>query len=340
MLHVTGVAGVLQGRDPGRPRVPKFGRRLYASGFGTGTKRETEVDTWVERKARLYGRDEIRVRPLVRRQMNNFLGRLERARFVGVVADYDGTLCATDDRYDLPPRRHEQGNSIGSLRPALLLGLQPAGGHPSGRKLRESLQKEYWSRVIVGRYNGAVVHLLDDEPSTATGSYDADLQSIGEVLAPLLQEIGVDVQTRPFQVSCIPEATGIEPKFLRRLVESNIAGYPSHKVVESSHSVDVISRSTIKLSVINAVRQTAGPDGQILAIGDRGDEGGNDSELLSWPHALSVDRVSARLDTGYNLAPPGRLGTSATLIYLRALIQRTEGIRFELRKRNKPEGRK
>ena len=32
--------------------------------------------------------------------MNHFLGRLERAQFVGVVADYDGTLCATDDRYD------------------------------------------------------------------------------------------------------------------------------------------------------------------------------------------------------------------------------------------------
>ena len=68
---------------------------------------------------------------------------------------------------------------------------------------------------------------------------------------------------------------------LRSLVECHVASYPGHKVVESSHSVDVISRSTTKLSVVDAVRQTAGSGGQILAIGDRADDGGNDSELLS-----------------------------------------------------------
>ena len=329
VLHATSIAGVLQGRDPGRPSVPKFGRRLYASGFGAETKREVGMDTWVERKARLYGREEIRIRPLVRSQMNHFLGRLERAQFVGVVADYDGTLCATDDRHDsLQEDMSRELNRL--LACGIILGIATGRGSSVVEKLRESLQQEYWSRVVVGRYNGAIVHLLDDDPPTASCSYDADLQSIGKGLAPLLQEIGVGVQTRAFQVSCIPKATGIEPRVLRSLVECHVASYPGHKVVESSHSVDVISRSTTKLSVVDAVRQTAGSGGQILAIGDRADDGGNDSELLSWPHALSVNRVSARLDTGYNLALPGELGITATLMYLRALVPRAEGVRFDL----------
>jgi len=63
-----------------------------------------------------------------------------------------------------------------------------------------------------------------------------------------------------------------------------------------------------------------------IVIGDRGAFPGNDYALLSMPHSLSVDRVSADPDTCWNLAPSGMTGSDAALLYLSALERVGPGV--------------
>ena len=56
----------------------------------------------------------------------------------------------------------------------------------------------------------------------------------------------------------------------------------------------------------------------ILAIGDQGQYGGNDFEMLNIPQSLSVDKVSSSLQTCWNLSPAGLSGANATLALLRS----------------------
>jgi hypothetical protein len=92
------------------------------------------------------------------------------------------------------------------------------------------------------------------------------------------------------------------------------------KVVESGHSVDVVPRATSKRAVVDHL----GADlGHVLLIGDQGEVGGNDFELLSYSDlSLSVDRVSADGSRCWNLSDDGTAGPALLARYLRAVQTR------------------
>jgi hypothetical protein len=101
-------------------------------------------------------------------------------------------------------------------------------------------------------------------------------------------------------------------------------------MVRSSHSIDVLAPGISKLSVVSSLRKTFSlkADAVVLCIGDRGRWPGNDYDLLSLPHSLSVDEVSTSSETCWNLAAPGHRGSQALVDYLNAI--RTDGRAFRM----------
>jgi hypothetical protein len=106
-------------------------------------------------------------------------------------------------------------------------------------------------------------------------------------------------------------------------VRLRLAGYTA---LNSSHSVDVLAPTVSKLNLLEFLRSRLGtPSAAFLCVGDSGAWPGNDHDLLSTPYALSVDSVSARFDTCWNLLPAGCSGPRGLRLYLEGLVTQASG---------------
>jgi hypothetical protein len=85
--------------------------------------------------------------------------------------------------------------------------------------------------------------------------------------------------------------------------------------------VDVVTEKAGKLLVVRdaCLRLGLDPLTQVLRLGDGGDFGGNDYELLSEGLALSVDAVPPGVDQCWNLLPRMLGGVRGTEYYLQNL---------------------
>ena len=94
------------------------------------------------------------------------------------------------------------------------------------------------------------------------------------------------------------------------------------RVFASGHSIDVLTEVAHKGLVIDEVSRWAGADPltEILRLGDAGEAGGNDYELLREGLSLSVDTCSGVPHTCWNLLPLDRMGVVGTAHYLRSLV--------------------
>ena len=336
-LRITGWAGVSRDIDPGRPGVPKFGRKLYhlplprpqrVPGLPRLTPREAAAIT---RKAgvglgHLAASGEL---GRWREALLVFRKRLRDARFAGIVLDYDGTVVDARHRFD--PPKPEMVAELARLAGA---GVRVAIATGRGKSVRRDLQRclphTLWPLVLVGYYNGADVALLDDDNAPdGSGNVCAALQTLGAALHrhPELSK-SVCQEDRPFQITL--EATRVMPEGrLWDLVHHVVllAGADDVGVTRSSHSVDIVATGVSKLNVVRRLRETVG-DAPILTIGDRGCWPGNDHELLSEPYALGVDEISVDPATCWHLGEPGQRGPTVTLGYLSALETHDGRVRF------------
>ena len=102
---------------------------------------------------------------------------------------------------------------------------------------------------------------------------------------------------------------------------------PLLKVLKSGHSVDVVPSWTSKRAVADNVDVEPS---EVLLIGDQGEVGGNDFELLSYSDlSLSVDRVSADGSRCWNLSEEGVSGPTLLVRYLQAIQTRRNSAMFE-----------
>ena len=162
-IYLTAWAAAAQALDPGRPRVPHFGRRIYRLNAWKriADHKAEQRSKILERKT---GRSAIEFAGTTlgeewHRALDSFLDRMKRARFGVVVCDYDGTLCAPNYRYTRPaPSICERLDEI--LHAGLAIGIATGRGKSVRIALRESIEKSYWGRVIVGYYNGSQVASL------------------------------------------------------------------------------------------------------------------------------------------------------------------------------------
>jgi hydroxymethylpyrimidine pyrophosphatase-like HAD family hydrolase/fructoselysine-6-P-deglycase FrlB-like protein len=325
-----GGRGQKVGIDPGRPGVPLFGRRIYHLTIGK-RKRINQFAQWrnhvLTRKA---GWREGTQTTQWNFALTEFLERLQNTTFHGIVFDYDGTLCDSHERFT-GICQEISVELIRILKARIPIGIATGRGKSVKNALRLVLPEEHWSSVLIGCYSGAQIARLSDSLNP-NQSVDSATAAIANLLNehPALANLRPEI--RPCQLSFTPppgtsvmllweQITGV-------LTARHVAGW---RAFFSDHSVDIVAPGVSKSRVVEELRKEfhLGSDAAILCFGDQAREPGNDAELLAEPLSLSVGSSSARVDSGWNLAPPGERGVSALLKYFQAIRPKNKTFQIE-----------
>ena len=310
--------------DPARPNVPQFGRRLYH----LSARRRLSLPSGgpVDRKLDLLGRRSApELRSSYESALDGWLTHLAEQRVGGLVLDYDGTVCSTNGRFGLPDPT-VQTALLRLLEAGLVVGVASGRGRSLVRDLRAWVPETHWDRVELGLYNGTICgslrreFTLAGEPTKEIADFVARLEG-----HPLGRHMATTV--RPTQVSITLDT--LDPAAAIGIVGDLLARSPALplRAVRSAHSIDVIGAQASKLAVEDIVAGRT--DLAVLAIGDQGQPGGNDYDLLAAsPWSLSVDRCSSDPSRCWNLLPYGEAGPLGLARYLAALHMTKRGARF------------
>jgi hypothetical protein len=332
-MRLVGETANELGLDPARPRVPPFGRRLYH----LGAQRHVALESQGPAESKIAALGVPTSEGLVdqyKEVLAAWLEGLASTVFGAVVLDYDGTVCTTSGRFDLPAD-DVQKQLFRLLEGGIRLGFATGRGRSIHSDLRRWVPESLWPNVTLGLYNGSV--LIDglDQPVPAQEEVSPELSLLVERLGDEPLATLMKIEVRSGQVSIEPvTGTGIGVSSTASWITECIARHPELqlKSMRSGHSVDVVDIKTSKVRVLEYLESRV--DGAVLGIGDRGDAGGNDFELLAarrW--SLSVDRCSGDHTRCWNIAPAGTIGPDALVHYLKRLQPRRGGWRFRLTSR-------
>jgi hydroxymethylpyrimidine pyrophosphatase-like HAD family hydrolase len=285
-------------QEPNIVDVPDFGRSLYqlATGIDNGSldsdksfspdPKETQEQT------------------------------LSQTRFSAVVFDYDGTLCRTRERFE-PLDDRIKYHLKRLLDADIPIGIATGRGKSVAKQLREALPINDWSKVYVGYYNGAVIKTLDCELNQLELQQSPSLEMLFEAFmqsnhhnANILVDLRTCQLTLTFENNTMDKVENIFEYLHILSVRLGI----QVKILKSTHSIDVVESTTTKLSVIKHVSDLV--EYAVLAIGDNGQFGGNDFDLLSHQHSLSVNRASKNGVSGRKHSPNSLIELDATLWHL------------------------
>lgn len=332
-LAMIRLLGEVVGTDPGRPGSGPFAQAIYE---------DTALDTLVRGltpavrhkmaaqllydppgigavSARASGRDRLCV--------------IADTRFVGVVVDYDGTIVATDDRLD-PPNQDVLDELIRLVDGGIQVGIATGRGGSAGEMLRELLPERVHSLIIMGYYNGAHVRSLTVDIKLDQPERDEAVLEVADWIdrEGLLRN-GRQVVRGRVQLMINHADIADEQAFALRVLDCAAVVEGRVRVLSSHHSFDVVPVGTSKLRVVDALAERAGrPGAPVLRIGDSGSPQGNDHELLSGQHGVSVDSVCGNLEGSWSLFGSRLTGPAALLRILRAIRPDPGGasVRFDL----------
>jgi len=336
VIALTGAVGRYRGTDPGRPKVPAFGRALYhyslSRGEGTPKRALGGQEVWIQRKVTpvLWQLASSPTRDAWRAEFNAWLIKAEAKQIGAVILDYDGTLCEAAERYGRP------SPAIGAaltklVDQGLVVGIATGRGKSVLKAIRDAVPDRIWSSFVIGMYNGGVIQHLNE---SVEGNNPVD-EAIGIATSALADSSALaaiaDVQVRPTQIT----AYGRKPLpngMLRKLVVEALllAGvHPDVEIHASTHSVDIVPKRISKLLVVEAVTRKLSNGtnscSEVMTIGDQGQLNGNDAAFLARPLGLSVDQVSSVFSGCWNVAPPAAKRTDALLGYLANLVPDSRG---------------
>ncbi len=320
-LHLVGARAKLLGVDPGKPQVPQFGRALYhLNAWPRTVARSNRLLAAAARKRAVSIAQNVSTDDWSRQGIE-FVRRLQETALDGVVLDYDGTLCDARYRFESLPRTTAQALER-LLRSGAIVGIATGRGKSVREALRQSVDRRYWSRLIIGYYNCSQIASTDDD-AMPDGSERVCL-ALREALQRLNRHSDVTmfakVEGRGEQLTIRPKLLGDAGR-VKALTVDLLA--PELRrgvtVVHSTHSIDVLAPGISKVLLLNYLERTAGRDLKLLRIGDLGQWPGNDFELLASPLGISCYRISAHPQECWNLAPLGVRFSQATLLYLKML---------------------
>lgn len=340
-IRLVGEAGEAADIDPGRPKIPMFGRKIYhlrAFSKAPGTTATTET-TAIERKSRnsirsLKSCGELE---MWKTGYRSFVTRITKPIYRGIIFDYDGTLCDEVDRFrglDSKVARH----LVRLIKGGAIVGIATGRGKSVRSALQEALPKSLWPSVVVGYYNGSdIAELADNSCPDGESDVDSSLKSIAIVLAKdsVIQQ-QADLECRPHQIKIEIKRNGNAEglwKYVQQLLYTLDATNAS--LLCSAHSMDIISPGISKQNVVQHVQRMLSPKDNVLCIGDRGRWPGNDCTLLSNPHSLSVDQCPLNLTYCWNIGPPGFRGVQTTMYYLEQIVKSGGGHKLVLKARRK-----
>jgi hypothetical protein len=319
-FHLVDRLGETREQDPGRPRVPEFGRKLYNL---TPPRVRPTVPAPIQRK--LWASPEVGDNgQAFKKGLDRFIKAVCAAKICAVILDYDGTLCTKDGRFD-GLRDDVVAECSRLLKAGIHLGIATGRGWSVREELQKALDRKVWALVRIGYYNGTDIGALaDDSLPSREGPSDEVLKRANSLLAgDAWLTSTATITPRPQQLTVEPKGTmrtdALASHVMARLAPLDGQGV---RIVVSSHSLDVLGTRPGKGALVSLLREEADSGCEVLCIGDRGAWPGNDYSLLAEPLSLSVDEVSSLNDACWNLAPLGISGPDATLLYLRALKAR------------------
>lgn len=337
VFFIVASAGRARAIDPGRPKVPPFGRRIYHLRPSPNSKKPTKAlvaDLAIQRKTEksIAALERSGHLHIWQDAYSTFMREIKKARYSAVVLDYDGTLCGESNRFE-PLIPSVVGELRRLLAAGLLVGIATGRGKSVRGRLREAVPRKYWKSIVVGYYNGGDVASLDrDDRPDGTEKCGESLLGIAEAINQhtLLCQLA-KFEPRLPQITATPAdsfSADTVWELLIQIVRS--ADVPHVTVLRSSHSIDVIAPQVSKTAVVDEIYGQLGQksSAEVLCIGDRGKWPGNDFSLLNHPFSLSCDQVSPDPHSCWNIAPVGVRGVDATLDYLQRLEQSATGIRF------------
>lgn len=316
--------------DPGQPDVPTFGREIHSIDPAGLSPVPATAPSHLEVVARRKVASSQNQPPsAVVEAAKRYSDRLCTAKIKAIVADFDGTLCRAEDRFEqvLNGQIAEQLSVL--LRQGLVLGIATGRGDSVFSILRASFDAELHSRIVVGYYSGSYIANLSDEfsPPEANPAFN-DLwawlsSSAFSTLCSQDLRTAAKAGQLSLRVGSYQQCGRLRAAVLHRLEQSKWSGW---RVYCSGHSIDVLDPSASKKRVVSEVARIVGADPQteILRLGDSGQEDGNDFELLNEGMSLSCERVSSCLASCWNFGRTGSNQADVTTAYLRGLLH-TDG---------------
>lgn len=319
-FELINYVGALLRFDPGKPNVPEYGKKLYRVNYSSKTIKEFKCNDSLPNCAILkkYGIPNSPISDIYKKYYDIFLNKIHSANFNQLVFDFDSTLKNNDSIQEV------ENEIFMFINNFLSSGICIAVATGRGKSVRDYLQAridcKYWDDVRVGYYNGGDISFLGDN--------NAPNKNIDTF--PLLKEFAyklnytftdIEYDLRPKQLTVFLSNT--KQLGCKNIVLEMVRKHTELKAIMSGHSIDIIPAEISKLNLIDCGKMT-------LCIGDSGQYGGNDYELLSHEYSLSVNRTSMDFNSCWNLAPLGIVNSRATLFYLRCMeVVKKGSIKFK-----------
>ncbi len=320
----VGALGKRVGIDPGRPGVPRFGSALYRLSMPSLRKAKAN-EVWDMAAAKRRKGDAMGLwqssacEALVDSAAERYLDNLKKQKFGAVVLDFDGTVAASG----IMPEEHLDPLMAKVicrlLSRKVLVGIATGRGDSCHQNISGVVPEKLWGNLFISHYNGASVKSFDElMKGDNIWQDDPVLQEITDVLVadPLLKKL-VTIRFKGVQIT-LRAKDGIDRQIAEQITRAIIASKyaKTARLVASSHTLDIVPMGATKRMMTDHLAQRISPDLKVLAVGDRGDLCGNDFELLSHEYSLSVDCVSANIDTCWNYLPSGVSHQRGTIWYL------------------------
>lgn len=325
-LVIVEAIGAATGIDPGKPGIGDFGRSLYDEDGLLALARQLGPAVRHKRATALERDDVAEAQGCMRTACVERRDTLARDTVGAIIFDYDGTIISDEERFG-----HPRAAIVDELVRLDGLGVRIAiatgRGGSGGKALRAVLPEVMHDRVIVGYYNGAYIQPLNvdieemrPERDPALAQSFAWFESHPELFSGTFGGRFSDVQ-----ISIKLDNLADRLAFSAALADCPPIASGAVRFKRSGHSIDFFVAGTSKLTVVDCVRQTLSNDAAILCIGDSGGREGNDNELLSHPHGISVGTVCNRHDGCWTLFGKTLTGPEALLRLLQAVKRDGDG---------------
>ncbi len=323
VFELVAMAGEYRQINPGKPHVEEFGKRLYHLNFNICNAPHMTLRRKNLLCAATYRKSfdsQGQYEKLYLKSAKKYWENLASHRFRGMIFDYDGTL---HDKNRVSATENEIFLRLNELlENGIFLGIATGRGKSVRTELQGKIEEIYWDRVLIAYYNGGALGWLSDDsqPNKAMSEVPEAFNRIREYMDNDLEEGGVMVEGlkdhNPYQLTILLNA-GDDNSFSLRKLRDFIHILPDVKLLESSHSIDVIPITSSKNNIFARFCQLGLEKEDFLVFGDSGMPGGNDFELLKSEFSLSVDSVSVLPDSCWNFSKPGDRNLDAMLAYLK-----------------------
>ena len=313
--------------DPGQPAVPQFGRDLHALDVSTLVPHALPPTPAMLRKQVSGDPPEMLIQ-----NARRYIERLQSARLRLLVCDFDGTFCDTVKRFEgLDSKIAPELTRL--ARSGVHLAFATGRGLKLRKVLQDKLPADVWPMVTMGCYSGSFIFSLADIHAAAPPA-DPRLSDLAQWLSNTRAlSTHVDPCADAGQLSLRGISSNEKVRLIAAINEWVAQhGYEGWRAFSSGHSVDVVTERSGKLLVVQDACHRLGLDPltQVLRVGDGGDFGGNDYELLSEGLALSVDAVPPGVEQCWNFLPRMLSGVRGTEYYLRHLEAADGEARFSV----------